>query len=220
MAALPVFDRNNLNSRAYLALRKGLMAGVFKPGQKMLLRPLALELGISVTPVREALLQLVSEQALVTDSSRSIVVPVLTRERYHEIRDLRVDLEGKAAAAAAKHVTPEDLRTLADIHQKMIKARARGDFRESLILNELFHFSAYSLARMPVMQRIIESLWVQMGPILNRIYGKGVAYQPEHAHVRLIDALKRRHAGDAKKAIADDILWASPILEAELEPQR
>jgi DNA-binding GntR family transcriptional regulator len=195
------------------------MAGVFKPGQKMLLRPLASELGISVTPVREALLQLVSEQALLTDSSRSIIVPVLTRERYHEIRDLRVDLEGKAAAAATKHVTREDLRKLAGIHKEMIKARARGDFRESLILNEQFHFCAYSLARMPVLQRIIESLWAQMGPILNRIYGKDVAYQPEHAHVRLIDALERRDANGAKQAVADDILWASPILEAELEPQ-
>ena len=88
------------------------MTGCFKPGQKLLLRPLAAELGISVTPFREALLQLVSEQALSADSSRSLAVPAIGLERFREIRDLRIELEGRAVEAAVRNTAESDLAAL------------------------------------------------------------------------------------------------------------
>lgn len=80
--------------RAYEEVRRFLMRGKLHPGERLVTRTLAAELGVSTTPLREALLRLASENALHIDSRGTVVVPVLTREAYVEIRDLRGHLEG------------------------------------------------------------------------------------------------------------------------------
>ena len=67
------------------------------------------QLGISATPVREALLRLVSEQALQLDERGTVFVPVIDRARFLEIRSLRCNLEGQAAAAAASRAGAEQI---------------------------------------------------------------------------------------------------------------
>jgi DNA-binding GntR family transcriptional regulator len=210
-------SRDNLSTRVYQAIRSGLMSGRFQPGQKLLLRSLAAELGTSVTPVREALLQLLREQALVTDSSRSLAVPVLPRARYLEIRDLRAELEGRAAAAAARLIAPEQIDALAAVHERLAEAKAAGDFRTVLAENERFHLGLYQAAEMPVLYRIIENLWVQVGPLLNRLYEDPSPTPPDqHEHLAVLRGLRAHDAETAREAIRRDIVISSSILEAQL----
>lgn len=216
-----LLDRGNLHQRAYAVIRQGLMSGRFQPGQKLLLRPLASELGISVTPVREALLQLVSEQALTTDSSRSMAVPVVGLGRFLEIRDLRIELEGRAVEAASRLARAADIAALAKLQRQLLEHRRTGNFFGALSVNERFHFGIYRLARMPVLFRIVEGLWVQIGPVLTRLYNrveKG-AIDMQHPHDVLLLAMRRRDGPAARAALASDILWASRHLEATLEPE-
>ncbi len=196
------------------------MSGHFQPGQKLLLRPLAKELGISVTPVREALLQLVSEQALTTDSSRSMAVPLVGLHRFLEIRDLRIELEGRAVEAAVRFARAADIAALAKLQRQLLEHRRTGDFLGALSVNERFHFAVYRLALMPVLFRIIEGLWMQIGPVLTRLYNrveKG-SIDSQHPHDLLILAMRRKDGPAARLALANDILWASRHLEATLEP--
>src|SRR4029077_4436058 len=93
------------SQRAYEEIRAYLMRGRLKPGERLVSRLLASELGISTTPVREALARLASEKALELDHRNTVVVPTLTAERYEEIRDLRAQLEGLAAMRAAGATT-------------------------------------------------------------------------------------------------------------------
>ncbi len=115
--------KENLYAQTYRIIRKALMSGQFPPGHVLRLRPLADELGISVTPVREALLRLVSERALVSDTSRALRVPELDERRFREIRDLRIILEGHATAVAAANATPETVRKLEDLQKKLKELR-------------------------------------------------------------------------------------------------
>lgn len=210
--------RENLQARAYAVLRKALMTGRFQPGQRLLLRPLAEELGISVTPVREALLQLASEHALLADSSRSLIVPVLSLAEFREIRDLRIELEGRAAEAAARHVTAADLTGLEAAHTDMLRFRLDRDTHGALARNETFHFKVYALAGMPVLYSLIEGLWVRMGPVLTRLYDtiEPGSAQP-HPHEAIMAALLRRDGGAARLGIAHDVMWASNVLERTIE---
>jgi DNA-binding GntR family transcriptional regulator len=216
-----LLDRGTLQQRAYLVIRQGLMSGHFQPGQKLLLRPLAKELGISVTPVREALLQLVSEQALTTESSRSMAVPVVGLQRFLEIRDLRIELEGRAVETAVRFARAADIAALAKLQRLLLEHRRTGNFFGALSVNERFHFAVYRLARMPVLFRIVEGLWIQIGPVLTRLYNrveKG-SIDSQHPHDLLIEAMRRKDGPAAKLALASDILWASRYLEATLDPE-
>src|SRR3954454_3038071 len=93
--------RDSFRHQAYVAIRNSLMRSRLKPGHKLVARQVADELGISVTPVRESLLRLVSEHVLDMDERGTVIVPILTLERCVEIRDLRMVLEGEGAARAA-----------------------------------------------------------------------------------------------------------------------
>jgi len=210
-------EKENLRARAYGVIRKALMTSRFKPGQKLLLRTMAAELGISVTPVREALLQLVSERALVTDSSRSLFVPKLDVRRFREIRDLRVELEGRAAEAAARLASPADVIALEQLHRTLVQHRHAGNLREVSVANEAFHFKIYSMARMPVLYGIIEGLWVQIGPILTKLFeGVDLKDTANHAHLGIIAALRRNDPSTTRLAVANDLILASRHVEDAL----
>src|ERR1700722_4254223 len=94
LVGLEPISKDSLTSKAYARIRSALMLSKFQAGQRLALRPLAAELGISPTPVREALLRLVSEHALTLDARGVVCVPVFDPGRFREVWDIRVDLEG------------------------------------------------------------------------------------------------------------------------------
>ena len=124
-------------------------------------------MGVSPTPVREALLRLVSEGALELDVRGIAWVPRLTADRYDEIIELRLILEGRAAARAATLATGADIADLTVIQSRLLQGRAVMDRQVVLRENERFHSRVITIATMPVLQRVVESLWVQAGPVIS-----------------------------------------------------
>jgi DNA-binding GntR family transcriptional regulator len=202
-------EQGNLSARAYYSIREGLIAGNFKPGERLVMQDLAERLGTSVTPVREACLRLVSERGLELRSGRFAMVPALTLSRYIEVRTIRIALEGLAAELATRHVTDADLAKLEILHSQFEKADHLNDGASAMHYNREFHFTLYRLSGMEMLTAQIEGLWVSMGPILNLFYSKGHnTYVGASAHLSLIEALRERKPAKARKAIADDILGA------------
>jgi len=205
--------RDNLHSRAYLMLRRALMAGRFRPGQRLLLKPLAEELGVSVTPVREALLRLASERGLVPHQSRTMMVPVLSVTRFREIRDIRIELEGRAAEAAASNISASDIIALEKMQEQLMLARRQRDVQTVLAINEEFHFRIYRSSDLPVVCGLIESLWVQIGPLLTLNDFSASTTAKDHPHRAILASLAAKDGAGARLALANDILWASRYLE-------
>jgi len=87
---------DNLQEQLYQNLRQALLSGRFQPGERLKIRDLADEWGTSPMPVRAALQRLVAEGALEGEPQRSLRVPVMTRERYLQILQVRQSLEGLA----------------------------------------------------------------------------------------------------------------------------
>lgn len=205
-------DNESLTGRTYLKLRKGLTTGHFRPGQRLLLKPLANELGVSITPVREALLRLASENGVVADKSRTLMVPIISRARFREIRDIRVELEGRAAEAAATLITAEDIEVLQEMHNKLLQARNAGNAGMALYWNEAFHFRIYRASGLHVLCTLIESLWVQVGPLLSCLPDYTELRGP-HPHEAILWALKEGAGPAARHALTSDLLLASQQLE-------
>ncbi|WP_346658355.1 GntR family transcriptional regulator [Bradyrhizobium sp. 147] len=205
--------RDNLHARAYLMLRKALMAGRFRPGQRLLLKPLAEELGVSVTPVREALLRLASERGLIPHQSRTMMVPILSVARFREIRDIRIELEGRAAEAAANNISSNDIVVLEKMQEQLMLARRQRDVQTVLAINEEFHFRIYRSSDLPVVCGLIENLWVQIGPLLTLNDFSASTTAKDHPHRSILASLAGRDGAGARLALANDILWASTYLE-------
>lgn len=201
----------SLSATVYKTLRDSLAAGELVPGQKLTGRVLSERLGVSQTPVREAMLQLVAERALSMNPNRSVTVPLLSRETFIELREMRVALEGLAARHAAR--TPTDVDDLERLHDKLIDAKRTGDYRSTLQLNRRLHFSIYELSGRPELVATIQSLWARTGPYLNFLYEKADSDEmDDHPHKALLQALRVGDQDMAEEAIRKDILEGGKVI--------
>jgi DNA-binding GntR family transcriptional regulator len=198
--------KENLSERAYADLKNALMHGRLKPGERLRLRPMSARFGISATPMREALLRLVSEKTLALDARGTVVVPTLSLEELVEIRSIRVDLEGSAAAAAAEHATKDEIDALERIHAEISECHRLQHFERAIVLNTEFHLGLCRSGRLPITYDIVEGLWMRCGPILSHLYDGGLPDWEPHPHKRIITALKARDAAAARDAIKEDIV--------------
>jgi len=200
-------EQGSLSARAYVALREGLIAGQFRPGQRLVMQELAERLGTSVTPVREACLRLVSERGLELRSGRFVTVPALTLSRYMEVRTIRLSLEGLAAGLAARNATADDVRRLTELQTTFEGFDFGGDPEAAFRLNRDFHFSVYRLSGMDMLVSHIESLWVSMGPMLTVFFREGEhRYVGASEHRNVIAALAARDETKARAAMECDLI--------------
>lgn len=202
---LKAIDHENLSRTVYLALCDAITKGQFRSGDRLKIRDIAAQLGTSVTPVRDAILRLAHDDAVVFRSARDIRIPHLSKARYLEIRSIRLKLEGLAAENAARLVTDEDIAQLEAIVKSNEEALARGDFIRGAELNQAFHFRIMQIARMPVLSGVIQRIWLQMGPVIADAYIEGGRSMIEH-HYPVIEALKRRDPDAAAATIMNDLI--------------
>ena len=196
--------RDSLATQVYRRIRNALKQSYFRPGQKLVLRTVAADLKVSMTPLRDAFARLVSENALVVDARGCVCVPVISPEQHREIRDLRLELEGRAAFAATSHVSSEDIGELVEFNEAFYQATVSGNRIAALKANEEFHFKLYGLANMPILLSIIEGLWLRSGPILAQTGTK--IRQPMRRHEPILTGLRIGDPSLVRFGIVEDIM--------------
>lgn len=205
------------NTRAYDALKRAVLAGGFRPGEIVTLRALAQRLDIGDTPVREAIKRLISEGAFEGLPNRSARVPILDRREVEQILELRIELEGRAAALAAHNITLHQIERLRTAHEAMVRAVAHDEAERYGELNLAFHFDIYRIADNRTLATLIEALWLRMAPLVGRTRSL-LAHLGERArelacghHEALLAALQMRDAAGARRAMRDDLSALSTI---------
>jgi DNA-binding GntR family transcriptional regulator len=189
------------------------LEGRLHPHQRLKIRDLAAAMNVSETPVREAVMQLVRERALVLQTSKSLTVPRLSVSQFLELRRIRLELEGLAAAEAAVRVTDEIIRDLELLHERLLAWENLTDPRDAVRLNWRFHDLIYRTAEMPELLNLIEGLWLRTGPLLAYQYPHAKpSYPGRHRHLDMIDALRARDAAAARAAVWADALEGGAAL--------
>ncbi len=198
--------RENLTGRVYGELRLALLEGRMQPGQRLKIRELAQALGVSETPVREAVMQLVRERALRMEEAKAITVAGLTLAQYLELREARLALEGLAAEAAARRITDAGIRTLERAHAELARAEDAGEAAAAILANWRFHHGLYRAAAMPELLAVIEGIWLRNGPMLNYLYPHArPTYPGRHRHLDILDGLRRRDPAATRAAVMADM---------------
>ena len=103
----------NVNSDiAYAYIRKHILSGQFRPGQALMTNDLSTEIGVSRTPVRDALRQLEADGLVIIRAHRGARVKSMEFKEYREMCGMRLALETHAASEAAENRTSEELREM------------------------------------------------------------------------------------------------------------
>ena len=212
--------RENLSQRAYNHISSRLISGAMRPGEKLILRPLAARLGLSPTPVREALLRLVSEQALVLDERGSAIVPVMTAIQFREMCDMRSDLEARAAERAVAVADPAGVEELQRLSDQTVTLWNDGSYQDMLATNACFHRQVCVIGQSPLIQRVLEGLWIRLGPPYALALSRGVSPFPPgmHPHELLMAALRTGNVEAARTASLHDVQASAQVIGHTLEP--
>lgn len=195
-----------LGDQAYAVLKEKLIRGSFRPGEKLTVRRVAQEFGLSSTPARDALNRLAIEHALVYAGPKTVVVPNLTLSQLREVTEMRLALEGLAAEKGAAAISPDALPELENIQKRINAALDRQAYAEALWANKEFHFFLYEHSHMPILVATIEQLWLRIGATFNDLYPAfAVSRSGVSNHYAAIEGLRNGEPAEVRAAIETDI---------------
>jgi len=199
----------------YARLRQWVTVGRFLPGERLKIHDIAQQLGVGVTPVRAALQRLAAEGALVNVPHAGMLVPRLSAAEFDDVQQMRLLLEGEAAQRGAHRLDDAGVAELASLEQQMAAGLAAGDAKAYLDANELFHVRLYQAAASPTLMALIETVWLKVGPLSNRLFeAEGAHAVLNDAHGEVMSALRRKDSAGVRRAIEKDLFVAGQFLRS------
>ena len=164
-------------------------------------------------PVRAALQRLVAEGALEGEAQRSVRVPAMTRARFEQLLPVRINLEGLAVELACARLSAAELAQLQGCVERMEQALEARDVAAYLSDNSQFHLTLYQACANPVLLRLIESLWLQVGPFFNRLFTEAdLSLRLNDFHEDCLRALQAGNAKAARLAMEQDLQYFGQFL--------
>lgn len=208
-AGLKLINKDTLWDKAYFSLKSALLAGKFVPGERIILRRVAQDLGISLTPVRDAINRLAAENVLErggVGQGGGASVPLLNADEFDQLMSIRSSLEPLAAEAAANNATNAEISEISKLLDQMKDLANSGNLASYLDSHYKFHFGIYKLANQSILLQAIEGAWLRCGPTLNLALPAYKPGQKRHKHhLAALNALKKRDGIGVAAAIRADI---------------
>jgi DNA-binding GntR family transcriptional regulator len=203
----------NASVAATELIRQAILDGRLEPGRRLKEQELARELGISRTPVREALLMLQAEGLVVATPNRGAMVRVHDAEDLDDLYQLRALLEGYAARRAATQISDGKLEQLRESCERFDSLSPEEDLRGLVRENLLFHNTILdvegSVRLAGMVRKVIE---------LPLVYKSYIWYSPDqkrisvHYHRQIVHALAMRDAERAELVMKEHVFEARDLL--------
>lgn len=185
---------------AYSLILEAIEGGTYKPGDRLVESELAERLGVSRTPVREAL-QRLETQSMLTRDGRSLIVATLDHNQLAELYTVRTELEGLAARLAARHATDEELRVLRGMvedDRRLIGADPRALSRA----NKRFHRQIHLASHNRYLVQQLDLVHRSMALMTNTTFAaEGRDIQGLDEHGAIVAAIEARDGEAAARAL-------------------
>ena len=191
---------------AYDLILNAIDLGDYKPGDRLVESDLAERFGVSRTPVREAL-QRLETQSMLTRDGRSLIVASLNHNQMAELYEVRAELEGLAAALAAKHASDEEIRVLF----AMIEADRRvvDDPKALARANRRFHNQIHLASRNRYLVSQLEMVHRSMALLtVTSLAAEGRCAEALDEHLAIVQAIANRDSDAADAALKQHLSQA------------
>ena len=183
-------------AKAYRHIKQEILTGAFPPGFHLREERLTEIIGVSRTPVRQALSMLAGEGFVyVNDNKRSYVMDV-DEESAEEIFDLLIKLEGYSAKLAAKKIDPQKLQELEELHQRMVELSSGDNYNDEIFLdlNAQFHDKVHLLSGNKQLYEMIKKIVNFPTIIYLKFNVRTESDGSNHHHGEILKALRERDA--------------------------
>lgn len=191
-------DKHSLGSRVFHIIRENILSGTYAPNEELKEKTIGEELGVSRTPVREALRQLELEGLVSIVPNKGAYVVGISRKDMQDIYEIRCRLEGLCAKWAAVHITKEQLDELEEIVFRAEFHAKKGNAEQLVELDNQFHETLYQAANSKELQRVLSDFHHYLQRIRKiTLTDTNRAMESNKEHMMIVEALKEH---DAKKA--------------------
>ena len=206
---------------AYASIRDEILSGALRPDERLTEVTLADRLGISRTPVREAVKRLLIEGFLTRAPGEGLRVTGLSADEVQQVFRIRMLLESHGARRAAAHATPEECAELHRLAALMTAHTPPRDAAELDILsgaNTAFHRTIMAAARSPRLAAML-SLAVNLGLVLRtyRMYAPHDMQRQSRHHHDIAEAISARDPDWAEAAMTTHVLAAAAVARRQAE---
>ncbi len=210
--------RISAEDRAHRDIITLILSQKYAPGDRLVEAELAQELGLSRTPVRNALRKLIAEGLLENQDNKGCLIPKITPSDMESVFSVRTLLEGRAAAAAAKLATAADIDALQKLLEEERKLYAEGSMEPYTKINQQIHLGIGALSRNDYLERFIrQAFWRAELYIFffDRFYIRPGGQEPPlrdpeksqscRQHARLVEAIASRDSALAESVMKEHI---------------
>lgn len=202
-----------LRDVVFESLREAILEGKLKPGQRLMEVQLAEQLGVSRTPVREAIRKLELEGLVVMLPRKGAYVANMSLKDIIDVLEIRASLEGLAASLAAERINPENIKKLEKIVEEFEERTIASDIDTLLKKDVEFHECIFKATNNKKLHHLINSLWEQ-------VYRFRVTYISDYdssisivnEHKLILDAIKNGDNELAKKYATEHIEKAEQFM--------
>jgi len=213
MTAPDFAARPQLSDDVARFIRKRVFDGSYAAGSFIRLDQLAVELGISVTPVREALFALRAEGLIDQQPRRGFVVLPVTGRDVADVANVQAHVGGELAARAAINITDDQLRELKEIQAQLEDAYAGDDDERTVRLNHEFHRAINVAADSPKLAQLMSQITryapESVFPTIEGWPGQSIV-----DHRRVLSALESHDGSLARAAMSEHLAaGAVPLIE-------
>jgi len=216
-------DVTNLSEKVYRFIKQRILQSDYPPGYKLNVHQISQALGVSHTPVKDALARLAGENLVEISSRTGTYVKSISGEEIHEIIQTRIILETAVMEMVAKRITDAQLATLEEIYQKSealaVQANDREGYRAFMEHDSRFHLFFFQLAGNKRLLDIYRNLNAHMQFVRFRLMNHAGGKLPttDREHERILDALRERNPAKAKEAIRNHLLKIDATCIADRE---
>lgn len=205
--------RPQLSDDVARVVRRRIFDGTYRSGEYLRLDQLAVDLGISVTPVREALLNLRAEGLLVQHPRRGFMVLEFTARDLADVANVQAHVGGELAARAAENISAEQLSELKTIQDQLERAYEQTDPERTVRLNHEYHRLINVAADSPKLTQFMSGITrYQPESVFPTL--EGWPTQSIKDHRRVIAALEHRDPEAARAAMAEHFtIGVAPLCE-------
>ncbi len=203
---IAIVNKRSYRDQVRRALEAALVAGELKPGELYSAPLLGERFGVSATPVREAMLELVKDGFVVTERNRGFRVIEMSERDLDEISQIRLMLEVPATVDVVKIISPEVLDRLDEVADEIVDAAARGDLIDYLDTDRRFHVELISQLGNGRLTELVDRLRRQtrlFGLDALAVTGKLVASAEEHHE--LVEAIRARDTTGTRRLMSSHI---------------
>lgn len=195
-----------LRDVVFKTLRQAILKGELEPGERLMEIQLAERLGVSRTPIREAIRKLELEGLVLMIPRKGAEVARISESNLRDVLEVRRSLEELAIDLACQRMTPEELEELKMVQEKFALAIRSGDAMQIAETDERYHEIIYLSTKNEKLVQILNNLREQMYRYrLEYIKDedKRQILLIEHEHI--LKALSLRHVQEAKQAVREHI---------------